>query len=434
MAREYKLRMHNVAYKNLFGRKFRSILLLFAIMIAVALFFGLSSLTAGMEELMMEATNDSGIKNAIDVVDSSSGMFYGTIDRSAIKTIESIPGVKYVIPRVFALVQLEDVDLVTPLSQIERTITPEMDMLMQQMIRMIGTINIGETDFSDLSNLISLVGIDPDLEYIMGGYPSKITRGSIFTTSGGAILGEMLAKNSGLDVGDKITVICDNKQRTFYISGIYSSGNPIQDNSVVVSIKDAQYLKGFGNNEVSLLRVISEENIDNSIIGMHIKTKLPGKVNIIDHSLTASVINEQFNQFKVYEYIVIAIVILASIGFILAITMRSITERTKEIGTLRAIGWQKTDVLRLIFIESLIITIIGSILGVILGILLPYIFQTIIPFFFSDLIIPPMSELVKITPLMVVESILIGCTAGVIGGMIPSIRAVRMSPVDAFKY
>jgi|GEM_PF-1231653 len=436
MAREHKLKMHNIAFKNLFGRKFRSILLLFAIMIAVALFFGLSSLTAGMEEIMAEATNDSSMKNTIDVVDSSNGMFYGTIDRSVIKVIEGIPGVKNVVPRVFALVKLENVETTTPMSQMERTVSPEMDMLMQQMIGMMGeNVNtMAGSGISDIADSVNLIGIDPNLEYITGGYPSKIVKGSIFSTSGGAIVGEMLAQNSGLDIGDTITVVCNDKQRTFYISGIYSFGNPIQDNAIVVNIKDAQYLKEIGNNEVSSLRVISEENMDNSLIGMHIKAKLPGKVSIIDHSLTASVINEQFNQFKVYEYIVIAIIVLASIGFILAITMRSITERTKEIGTLRAIGWQKIDVLKLIFIESLITTIIGSILGIILGILLPYIFQAIIPIFFPELIIPPMSELVKITPFMVVESIAIGCAAGIIGGMIPSIRAIRMRPVEAFKY
>jgi len=437
MSDKNKLKMHNIAYKNLFGRKFRAILLLFAIMIAVALFFGLSSLTAGMEEIMTEATNDSSTKNAIDVMDSSSGMFYGTIDRSVIKVIEGIPGVKNVVPRVFAMVHLEDVDMVTPLSQMEETVTPEMDMLMQQMMGVMGSnINtmVGGASISDMFNYVNLIGIDPNLEYLTGGYSSKVIKGSIFNTSGGMIIGEMFAKNSKLDVGDTLTVVCGDKQRMFYISGIYSFGNPIQDNSIVVSIKDAQYLKGIGNNEISSLRVISEENIDNSVIGMHIKAKLPEKVNIIDYSLTASVINEQFNQFKVYEYIVIAIIVLASIGFILAITMRSITERTKEIGTLRAIGWQKTDVLRLIFIESLITTIIGSIMGVILGIMLPYIFQAMISLLFPEIIIPPMSELVKITPFMILESIGIGCTAGIIGGMIPSIRAARMNPVDAFKY
>jgi len=135
----------------------------------------------------------------------------------------------------------------------------------------------------------------------------------------------------------------------------------------------------------------------------------------------------------VYEYIVAAIVILASFGFILIMTMRSIAERTREIGTLRAIGWQKPDVLKLITIESTAIAIIGTIMGIIIGILLPYLFQAMMPIVFQNIPVPPMTELTKITFATIIYAFIIGCTSGIIGGIVPALQASEMSPVDAFR-
>ena len=432
------MKMRHMAYRNLLGRMFRTILMLLAVAIAVALFVGLSSLTEGMEEMIGGATESMGEWGCVDAMGEGGGIFYGKLNGDVGKTIDRIPGVRYVVPRVYAMTELKGVELKRPVStgQISGMMGEAGGIVMEQMVGMMGGTAgkmLEGKGIAELMNSVILIGIDPTKETIIQSYPTKMIEGSIFDSPiGGAVIGKMLADESGLGVGDEVRVAYGGKRRDFNITGIYEVGNPLEDEGIVVSLRDARDLKGLGRSEVSIFRVIPEPHVETGTIGMWIKAKCRG-VSIMDQGALMKAIGEQIDQFKVYEYILEAIVILASFGFILLMTMRSIAERTREIGTLRAIGWQKPDVLRLITMESTAIAIIGTIIGIIIGILLPYFFQAMMPIVFPNIPVPPMTELTKITSATIIYAFIIGCTSGIIGGIVPALQASEMSPVDAFR-
>ncbi|MCK9378982.1 MAG: ABC transporter permease [Candidatus Moranbacteria bacterium] len=107
---------------------------------------------------------------------------------------------------------------------------------------------------------------------------------------------------------------------------------------------------------------------------------------------------------------------------VMNIMLVSVTERTKEIGLLKALGARKNDILLQFLIEAVVLTITGGIIGMATGEIFSYIASIIIkiPFVF------------QIYPILLAVGV---CVAiGVFFGLYPSQRAAKLNPIDALKY
>ncbi|MFZ1619917.1 MAG: FtsX-like permease family protein, partial [Microgenomates group bacterium] len=113
--------------------------------------------------------------------------------------------------------------------------------------------------------------------------------------------------------------------------------------------------------------------------------------------------------------------IVGGIG-IMNIMMVTVTERTKEIGLLKAIGAEKKDILTQFLIESIVLTLVGGVLGIILGEVLAFAISKIIS-------IPFVFQLTSILLAVGVSTLI-----GVIFGLYPAQRAAKLSPIDALRY
>ncbi|MGB3907403.1 MAG: ABC transporter permease [Methanomethylovorans sp.] len=112
--------------------------------------------------------------------------------------------------------------------------------------------------------------------------------------------------------------------------------------------------------------------------------------------------------------------IVGSIG-IMNIMLVTVTERTREIGLMKALGYTRKDILTLFLIESTILSLIGGICGTILGIGV-----ALIANYFLDL-----SNVFPVNHIIIgfIVSILVGLVAGIY----PANKAARMDPVEAFR-
>ena len=113
--------------------------------------------------------------------------------------------------------------------------------------------------------------------------------------------------------------------------------------------------------------------------------------------------------------------IVGSIG-IMNIMLVTVTERTKEVGVMKALGFTSMDVLSLFVVESAVVGLFGGILGTLLGVAGAF----------------AATNLIGLPNVFPVSLIAIGfCVSigvGLVAGAFPAYKAAKMNPVDAMRY
>lgn len=124
--------------------------------------------------------------------------------------------------------------------------------------------------------------------------------------------------------------------------------------------------------------------------------------------------------------------VIFSLGAIIgaAITMyASVATRTTEIGTLRALGFSRRSILGAFLLESQLLALVGGIAGLAAASLLQAVRISTMNFFtFSELAFS-----FRLTPSVVLSSLLFALAMGVAGGVLPAAKAARMRVVDALR-
>lgn len=111
--------------------------------------------------------------------------------------------------------------------------------------------------------------------------------------------------------------------------------------------------------------------------------------------------------------------IVGGIG-VMNIMLVSVTERTKEIGLRKALGARRKDILSQFLFEAIMLCVAGGVIGIVLGLGASFILSK---FFISE-----------VTPWSVFLAFAFSVAVGVIFGMMPAIRASRLSPIEALRY
>jgi ABC-type lipoprotein release transport system permease subunit len=124
--------------------------------------------------------------------------------------------------------------------------------------------------------------------------------------------------------------------------------------------------------------------------------------------------------------------VIFSIGAMIGamITMyASVANRVAEIGTLRALGFKRRNILAAFMTESMLLSVAGGIVGLLFASLMQFIS-------FSTINFQSFSELAfgfTLNPEIVVKSLLFALVMGFIGGFLPAMRAARMKIVDSLR-
>ena len=107
---------------------------------------------------------------------------------------------------------------------------------------------------------------------------------------------------------------------------------------------------------------------------------------------------------------------------VMNIMLVTVTERTKEIGLLKAIGAKQNDILVQFLVESVTLSLAGGIIGIIIGISGAFAVSQVagIPF--------------VVSPLIILLAVGVSSLVGIIFGLYPARKAARLNPIDALRY
>ncbi|MEW6376068.1 MAG: ABC transporter permease [Thermodesulfobacteriota bacterium] len=155
-----------------------------------------------------------------------------------------------------------------------------------------------------------------------------------------------------------------------------------------------------------------------------ISKQLPhAKVTAIKQTLQTKM--EALDHFKKFSVGISIIVLL--IGGLIVFTnmMASVNERKREIGIFRAIGFRKSHVIRIIFLEALIVGLIAGIVGYTLGLGISH--------FIGPMITGMNGAKVTIDPFLAIGAILLSVLIGVASSAYPAIHASKMDPTTALR-
>jgi len=155
-----------------------------------------------------------------------------------------------------------------------------------------------------------------------------------------------------------------------------------------------------------------------------ISAKLPhAKVTAIKQTLQTKM--EALDHFKKFSLGISIIVLL--IGGLIVFTnmMASVNERKREIGIFRAIGFRKSHIVRIIFLEALVVGLIAGILGYGLGLGI------------SHLIGPILTGMkggkIYINPLLAVGAVFLSSLISILSSAYPAVQASKMDPTTALR-
>ena len=259
-------------------------------------------------------------------------------------------------------------------------------------------------------------GYDPD-SVAMEHY--RIVEGKPVTAPGQIAIGRRGADALKKQVDDTLRI----NGVPYRIVGIFETGQGMEESGGVVTLADAQTIAQ-KERTVSLFQVGLRPNADIDAVMERIRT--------FDKEITVSKASgyssgEQWTAYmQGFAWSISAIAILiGGLGMMSAMVM-SVLERTREIGTLRAVGWSRWRVLRMILGEAIALSLVGGVIGVGVGIFLAWLVG----------LTPGLGVMLAgaVDANIVIQGLITALGLGIVGGLYPAWTAANLQPVEALRY
>src|SRR4051812_10234088 len=226
------------------------------------------------------------------------------------------------------------------------------------------------------------------------------------------IIGTMESKGSSIGRSwDNVVITSYNTVRRFFLTQPPSPYNPTPSFIIQVKIPDVKQMDLAIGEAESVFRNVRRVNTTDA------------SNFVIDKS--DRFVEELLSNLSVITWCAVVIGIITLVGAavgLMNIMLVSVTERTKEIGLVKAIGGRKKSIRMQFLYESIIISLLGAVFGSILGILVGNSFSLVLN---TGFVFPW---------LWLFWGMFICTIVGILAGLYPSLKASRMNPIQALRY
>lgn len=303
-------------------------------------------------------------------------------------------------------------------------------------INFTGTLNNGKRDLGVIGE-----GIEADLETALTGIYVRYISGRALSDKDkfGMVIGQGVAKSLNLEPGDRIALVVSLSEGAintldFEVVGVFQTFSKDFDaRAVRITLPAAREL--MDTDAVHKLVMVLDQTSASGTVAEAARMKLTGGAEVtLWHDLSdfySKTIDLYDRQFGVLRLIILMMVLLSVANTI----NMTLFERTREFGTVMAIGGRPSSIFLQIMTEGLLVGACGAILGMVLGVLAAWGISAIgIP-----MPPPPNANLGYTAYIRVdLQSVLlagsIGWLATVLASILPAHRASRLSIVDALRH
>jgi putative ABC transport system permease protein len=381
------MRFFQVILKNVLHRKSRSALTMVGVAIAVTAVVALVGIADGFQRSFRELYEERGVDLMV-VRAGSSERLASSIPQKVGDQIRQLPGVRAVSPGLMDMVSFEQANLTS----------------------------------------VPVQGWEPG-SFLFDGLKMIEGRRLEAGDERGLMLGMVLAKNLAKKAGEKLEIA----GQTFDIVGVFESFNVFENGSAVMLIHSLQTLMDRPN-QVTGFQVVLDNAPNKKELLERVRSEINGLKSAegrpwgIEAMPTSDYVNSttqiRMAQAMAWLTSVIALVI-GAVGVLNTMVM-SVFERTREIGILRAIGWRKSRVIRMILSESLLLSIAGAAAGIVAAVFLTRALTWW----------PLVNGLIngEVAPAVLIQGFFIALAVGLIGGAYPAYRGAHLPPTEALRH
>lgn len=402
-----------IAWRNVWRNKLRSIIVIMAA--TVGLFGGLaiSGLTKGMVLDMVKKTLENQVSNVQihnkDFVDNNEVGFLMGNTSKIIQNIESVEAVYAVSQR---------------------------------------TKSFGMASTASKAAGVMINGIEPEEEKQVTGIYKKLTDSlSSYFSSGKKnriLIGEKLAKVLNARIKSKIVITFQDYDgnlsgASFRVEGIYKTQNSMFDEQNVFVLKsDIDNLLNLPQNSAHEIAILLDDYHQTAITLDDIKSFVPHEY-LVEAWYEIDPYLELSSSMTKFMLLIFMTIILLALGFAIVNTMLMVVlERTKELGMIMAVGMNKFKIFRMIMYETTILALLGGVFGIAVSALFTWYFGK------EGIDISSVGEgfeamgygSVLYPELSLTDYIEVGflvTLTGIVASIFPTIRALKMKPVEAIR-
>ncbi len=305
----------------------------------------------------------------------------------------------------------------------------------------------GTAQVADLTTRVSLTGtsvgyfITSPIEIVAGTMFSELDYNNqnmaCLVESG--LVDDLFEGDANAAVGSEIEVGLEESNIVLTIVGVYENNSAsgaggmslfgLGGSTVYLPLKTAMAID-HAKDQYSVIRVSSAVGVDTEQLSKNIKSFYePYYRNNADFEVTVMTLESMIAMLtSLLDTITMAISIVAGIALLVGgigvmnIMLVSVTERTREIGTRKALGAKNSSIRAQFIVEAIIICLIGGILGLILGITAGVMLSNYLGY-------PAMPSIGGI-----VISLVFSMGIGLFFGYFPANKAAQMNPIDALRY
>lgn len=305
-----------------------------------------------------------------------------------------------------------------------------------------------------ISSPAAIKGVQPDQEVKVSQLGSKMTQGSfnnLTPQSFGIILGQGLADQLGLQMGDKVVLFTPQANVTpvgaiprfkrFTLVGTFNTGSNLDSSVAYINLNDAQVLYGLGDN-VTGLRLRVTDLYAAPTVAANLRTGLQQQYLVSDWTQQYGDFFRAIRMEKTMMFFILVLIIAVAAFNLVSSLVMIVNDKKPEIAILKTLGSSPKMVMIIFMVQGCIVGLIGTILGLIGGVLLALNatrLVTGIQHLFNVQLISSSVYMVDYLPSRlewsdVFHVSLIAIALSLIATLYPAWQASRTEPAEALRY